>query len=85
MSVMIAHTAYFVFREYGFVASSSADWALDLATYPMSVMIACGGLSAAVFGKWTIKVSVGRVRKPRFVENCIFFAFCYLHSVHRIY
>jgi hypothetical protein len=51
-----AATSPSVFRECGFVASSSADWALDLATYPMSVMIACGGLSAAIFGKWTIKV-----------------------------
>lgn len=43
-------------REYGFVVSSSGDWALDLCTYPMSVMIAAGGISAAVFGKWTMKV-----------------------------
>ena len=26
-------------KEHGFVASASADWALDLCTYPMSVMV----------------------------------------------
>ena len=40
------------------VASAASDWALDLASYPMSVMIAAGGISAALFGKWTIKVSL---------------------------
>ena len=63
-------------KEYGFVVSSSADWALDLCTYPMSIMvifkvkfiltkffknldflqIASGGICAALFGKWTMKV-----------------------------
>lgn len=77
-------------RENGIVASSSSDWALDVCSYPMSVMvstpqdkgrgqrrrkrrrrgtgtrsslwcllqIAAGGLSAALFGKWTMKVGV---------------------------
>ena len=44
-------------RENGLVTSAASDWALDLASYPMSVMIAAGGLSAAIFGKWTIKVT----------------------------
>ena len=26
-------------KEFGFVASSSGDWALDLCTYPMSIMV----------------------------------------------
>ena len=43
-------------RENGLVTSAASDWALDLASYPMSVMIAAGGISAAVMGKWTIKV-----------------------------
>ena len=43
-------------KEYGFVVSSSADWGLDLCTYPMSIMIASGGICAALFGKWTMKV-----------------------------
>lgn len=47
-------------KEFGFVVSSSGDWALDLCTYPMSIMIAAGGLSAALFGKWTMKVGTRR-------------------------
>ena len=43
-------------RENGLVTSAASDWALDLASYPMSIMIAAGGISAAVMGKWTIKV-----------------------------
>ena len=43
-------------RENGLVTSAASDWALDLASYPMSVMIAAGGISAALMGKWTIKV-----------------------------
>ena len=45
-------------RENGIVASAASDWALDVASYPMSVMIAAGGISAALLGKWTIKVSI---------------------------
>merc|ERR1719481_1330010 len=45
-------------RELGLVAAAASDWALDLATYPMSVMIAAGGISAAALGKWTIKAGV---------------------------
>ena len=26
-------------KEFGFVASCSGDWALDLCTYPMSIMV----------------------------------------------
>merc|ERR1719317_1867557 len=45
-------------RENGIVASAASDWALDVASYPMSVMIAAGGISAALLGKWTIKAGV---------------------------
>merc|ERR1719158_1956603 len=45
-------------RECGVVASAAGDWSLDLATYPMSVMIAAGGISAAALGKWTIKAGI---------------------------
>jgi len=45
-------------RENGLVTSAASDWALDLASYPMSVMIAAGGISAALMGKWTIKAGV---------------------------
>ena len=47
-------------KELGFVASSSADWTLDLCTYPMSIMIAAGGISSALLGKWTMKVGTRR-------------------------
>ena len=47
-------------KELGFVASSSADWTLDLCTYPMSIMIAAGGISSALLGKWTMKVKKKR-------------------------
>ena len=43
-------------REHGLVTSAASDWSLDLASYPMSVMIAAGGVAAALFGKLTIKV-----------------------------
>ena len=43
-------------REFGFVTSSAGDWGLDPCTYPMSIMIAFGGLGAAILGKWTMKV-----------------------------
>jgi len=45
-----------VAREYGFVTAGAADWSLDLATYPMSIMLAVGGVSAALAGKWQMKV-----------------------------
>ena len=47
----------YIFRESGLVASAASDWSLDQTTVPMSLMIAFGGLSAAAFGKWTIKVN----------------------------
>ena len=45
-------------REYGFVAAGTEDWSLTLATYPMSIILAVGGLSAAAAGKWQLKVGV---------------------------
>ena len=36
----------------GVVASSALDWTLDLATYPMTIMIGGGGVAAAIVGKW---------------------------------
>ena len=44
-------------REHGFVTSGAADWSLDLVTYPMSIILAVGGISAAMAGKWQIKVT----------------------------
>ena len=47
-----------VAREHGFVTAAGADWSLDLVTYPMSIMLAVGGVSAALVGKWQLKVGV---------------------------
>ena len=45
-------------REEGLVAASAGDWALDLASYPMSVIMAAGGLSAALLGKLSLRLGV---------------------------
>merc|ERR1719187_7895 len=56
-------------REHGMVVSAATDWTLDYATYPMSLMIAAGGISAALFGKWTMKVGI---RKAMFAGGTLF-------------
>ena len=40
------------------VASCSTDWTLDATTWPMAIMIASGGVSAALLGSWTVRVGV---------------------------
>ena len=40
------------------MAASAGDWALDLASYPMSVIMAAGGLSAALLGKLSLRLGV---------------------------
>ncbi|XP_023325629.1 uncharacterized protein LOC111699239 isoform X2 [Eurytemora carolleeae] len=45
-------------REHGMVVSAATDWSMDLSTYPMSIMMAFGGISAALVGKWQMKVGV---------------------------
>jgi len=45
-------------REHGFVVAASSDWSLELTTYPMSIILAAGGISAAIVGKWTLDVGV---------------------------
>merc|ERR1719312_1191186 len=76
-------------RENGIVASAASDWALDVASYPMSVMIAAGGISAALLGKWTIKAGV---RKSLALGGLLYGAgFClasagvYNHNVGMMY
>jgi len=44
--------------ERGLVSQSTSDWTLDQTTWPMAIMIASGGLSAAVLGGWTVRVGV---------------------------
>jgi hypothetical protein len=43
-------------REVGIVASSSMDWSLFETTIPMSLVFALQGISAAVAGKWQMRV-----------------------------
>jgi len=45
-------------REHGFVVSAASDWGLELTTYPMSIIMAVGGISAAMVGKWQLKVGL---------------------------
>ena len=45
-------------REGGVAASCSTDWTLDATTWPMAIMIASGGVSAALLGSWTVRVGV---------------------------
>ena len=45
-------------REVGVVASAASDWSLDMATYPMSMMIASGGIAAAVLGSVAGRIGV---------------------------
>ena len=51
-------------REHGMVVSAASDWSLDSVTYPMSLMIAAQGISAAIMGKWTIKVRLAAAALP---------------------
>eukprot|EP00501_MAST-03F_sp_TOSAG23-6_P000087 GSMAST32.ASY1.ANO1.89.1 assembled CDS len=43
-------------RELGFVVSSASDWSLYECTMPISLVFAGQGISAALAGKWQIKV-----------------------------
>ena len=56
-------------RDHGFVVSAASDWTLELATYPMSIIMAAGGVSAALVGKWTLEVGV---RKAMAVGGMLF-------------
>lgn len=41
-------------REGGVVAPCSSDWSLEATTWPMAIMIASGGVAAALLGSWTV-------------------------------
>ncbi|KAL5249249.1 hypothetical protein ACHWQZ_G018191 [Mnemiopsis leidyi] len=43
-------------RDFGFVCSSAEDWSMTSATAPMSILFAFHGFSAALAGKWQMKV-----------------------------
>ena len=40
------------------VTSAAGDWSLDLATYPMSMIIASGGIAAAILGSVAGKIGI---------------------------
>ena len=44
--------------ELGLVSPAPGDWSLEAATWPMAIMIASGGVSAALLSKWTVRVGV---------------------------
>ena len=46
--------------EVGMVSPASGDWSLDQVTWPMSIQIASGGISAALLANWTGRVGVRR-------------------------
>jgi len=50
-------------REAGVVTSAAGDWGLNLATYPMSMMIASGGIAAALVSLTPLAVDKIGVRK----------------------
>ena len=64
-------------REFGVVASSSGDWTLMSAAMPLSLVFAANGLSAALMGKWQMKVGP---RKALAVAGCCFGNFV-LHNL----
>lgn len=43
-------------RDYGFVCSAAEDWSMTSATAPMAILFAFHGMSAALAGKWQMKV-----------------------------
>jgi len=45
-------------REQGFVSPASLDWSMEACTWPMAIMIASGGLSAAFLGPWTVRAGL---------------------------
>ena len=47
------------------------DWSLDLATYPMTILIGGGGLAAAVMGGWAAKVGPRRAMVQGSLIACL--------------
>ena len=58
----------------GVVTSAAGDWSLDLCTYPMSMIIASGGIAAAILGSVAGKVAKHdntSSRVPAVIERAI--------------
>merc|ERR1712106_148896 len=76
-------------REQGVVASSASDWSLDLATYPMTIMIGGLGIGTALMGKWAAKVGPRRAM----IQGCSIAGLGYLgagagivqHNIYLLY
>eukprot|EP00993_Chasmostoma_nieuportense_P006232 NODE_684_length_1951_cov_34.514254_g635_i0.p1 GENE.NODE_684_length_1951_cov_34.514254_g635_i0~~NODE_684_length_1951_cov_34.514254_g635_i0.p1 ORF type:complete len:607 (+),score=151.82 NODE_684_length_1951_cov_34.514254_g635_i0:54-1823(+) len=43
-------------KEFGFVVPAAADWSLSQCTIPLSIVFALQGISAALAGKWQMRV-----------------------------
>ena len=46
--------------EVGMVSPAASDWSLEQVTWPMSIQIASGGISAALLARWTARLGVRR-------------------------
>merc|ERR1711892_41958 len=76
-------------REQGVVASAATDWGLDLATYPMTIMIGGLGIGTALMGKWAAKVGHRRAM----IQGCSIAGLGYLgagagivqHNIYLMY
>ena len=51
----------------GVVASAATDWGLELATYPMTIMIGGLGVGTALMGKWAARVGHRRAM----IQGCL--------------
>ena len=60
------------------MASAASDWGLEVVTYPMSIMIAAGGITAALTGKWTLKVVISTIPP---LPITIYLLLCMRHSL----
>ena len=71
------------------MASSASDWGLDLATYPMTIMIGGLGIGTALMGKWAAKVGPRRAM----IQGCCIAGLGYLgagagilhHNIYLLY
>ena len=65
------------------------DWGLDLATYPMTILIGGGGVAAALMGKWAAKAGPRRAM----VQGCSIACLGYIgagasifnHNIYALY
>ena len=71
------------------MASSAEDWSLELATYPMTIMLGTGGIFMILLGKWASRVGPRRA----IVQGTLWVGLGYglavtgihLHSIYLVY